>query len=64
MLKMNSSRLNAKGIKLWRNRAIKAIQKEMDQVDAMDVIEPIKPSDLSPTERERVLEHLLFLKEK
>jgi hypothetical protein len=53
-----------KGLKLWGNRAVQAIQKEMEQVHAMDVIEPIKPSDLSPTERERVLEYLMFLKEK
>lgn len=53
-----------KGLKLSGNRAIKAIKKKMEQVNAMDVIKPIKPSDMSPTERERVLEYFIFLNEK
>jgi hypothetical protein len=36
----------------------------MEQLDKMNVLEPINPSDLTPSERDKVLEYLMFLKEK
>jgi len=52
------------GLKLFGNRGLQAIRSEMEQFDKLDVIRPIKPSDLSTEERNRVLEYLMFLKEK
>ena len=53
-----------KGLKLFGDRGIQAIKKEMMQLDQMDTIAPVQPKDLSAEERDRVLEYLMFLKEK
>jgi len=53
-----------KGLKIWGNRGLAAVRKEMEQFDYMSVMDPVRPSDLSPEERDRVLEYLMFLKEK
>lgn len=52
------------GLKLFGNRGLQAIRSEMQQFHDLSVIEPVKPSDLTPTDRDRVLEYLMFLKEK
>jgi hypothetical protein len=52
------------GLKIFGDKGIQAIRDEMEQIDAMDVIEPINPRDLTSEERNRVLEYLMFLKEK
>jgi hypothetical protein len=53
-----------KGLKLFGNKGTEAVRKEMEQLDKMSVLEPINPSDLTLSEREKVLEYLMFLKEK
>jgi hypothetical protein len=53
-----------KGLKLFGNKGIEAIRKEMQQFEDLDVGEPINPQDLSMEQRERVLEYLMYLKEK
>jgi Reverse transcriptase (RNA-dependent DNA polymerase) len=53
-----------KGLKLFGNKGTEAVRKEMEQLDKMSVLEPISPSDLTLSEREKVLEYLMFLKEK
>jgi uncharacterized protein (UPF0332 family) len=53
-----------KGLKLFGDKGIEAVRKEMEQLDKMSVLEPVDPSHLAPSERERVLEYLMFLKEK
>jgi hypothetical protein len=47
-----------KGLKLFGNKGIEAIRKEMQQFEDLDVGEPINPHDLSMEQRERVLEYL------
>jgi hypothetical protein len=54
-----------KGLKLFGNKGIEAIQKEMQQFEDLDVGEPINPQDLSMMEqRGHVFEYLMYLKEK
>jgi hypothetical protein len=54
-----------KELKLFGNKEIEAIQKEMQQFEDLDVGEPINPQDLlSMDQREGVLEYLMYLKEK
>jgi hypothetical protein len=53
-----------KGLKLFGDKGTEAARKEMEQLDKTNVLEPINPSDLTPSEREKVLEYLMFLKEK
>ena len=53
-----------KGLKLFGDKGIEAVRKEMQQFEDLDVGEPINPQDLSMEQRERVLEYLMYLKEK
>jgi len=53
-----------KGLKIFRERGVDAVLKEMKQLDYMDVCEPVAPEDMSTQERKRALRYLMFLKEK
>jgi len=54
----------AKGIKIFGDRGVDAVLKEMKQLDYMDVVEPTHPEEMSHEEKKRALHYLMFLKQK
>jgi hypothetical protein len=53
-----------KGLKIFGDRGMEAIRKEMQQFEDVDAAEPVSPQNLTPEQRNKVLEYLMFLKEK
>jgi hypothetical protein len=53
-----------KGLRIFGDKGLQAIKKEMQQLHDCDVLTPVKPSDLTAEQRDRVLEYLMFLTEK
>ena len=52
------------GIKLWGERGVKAILKEMKQFHERNVVRPLRKEEISDEVRKRALGYLMFLKEK
>ena len=53
-----------KGIKLWGEKVVTAIMKEMKQFHDRNVVNPLKPKDITPVIRDKTLRYLMFLKQK
>jgi hypothetical protein len=53
-----------KGLKLYKERGVEAINKELSQLHLRDTFEPIHPNELNKEQHNHVLESHLFLKEK
>ena len=53
-----------KGIKVFGQKGIDAVSKEMQQFHDREVIIPKNPSQLTKEERHRALPYLMFLKDK
>ena len=53
-----------RGIKLFRQRGIDAVRKELKQMNDRNVAKPVSPESLTKEQRARALAYLMFLKEK
>jgi len=53
-----------KGIKIFGESGLEAIQKEMQQFNDRKVIIPVNPKDLSKQQKNRALNYLMFLRKK
>ena len=53
-----------KGLQIFGKEGADAIQKEMEQLHIMGVLIPQHKSSMTPQERKRVLQYLMFLKRK
>ena len=53
-----------KGVKIWGENGVMSIYKEMEQFHDRNVMNPLLPSEITDTIRERALGYLLFLKKK
>ena len=53
-----------RGIKLFRERGIAAVKKELQQMNDRAVVKPVSPQLLTKEQRARALAYLMFLKEK
>lgn len=53
-----------KGIRLWGERDVAAIMKEMKQFYDRNVAKPLKPEDITPDIRQKALGYLMFLKQR
>ena len=53
-----------KGVKMWGEKEVDAIIREMKQFHDRNVVRPIKPTDITPEIKKRALGYLMFLKEK
>ena len=53
-----------KGLKVWKERAEKAITKELGQLHYCDTFEPVVFDQLEEEERKKIIESHLFLKQK
>jgi hypothetical protein len=40
-----------KGLKIFGNKGMEVVRKEMEQLDKLNVLEPVNPSDITPSER-------------
>jgi hypothetical protein len=52
------------GLRLFRQRGIDAVLKEVQQLHDKDVLEPMDPSKLIKEDKKPALSYLMFLKEK
>ena len=53
-----------KGLKIFKERGVAASEKELDQLHNRECFEPISISDLTPSERSKAQEALMFLTKK
>ena len=53
-----------KGLKVFSDRGLAAIQKEMQQFHNLDVITPLNVKNMTKQQKSRALSYLMFLKEK
>ena len=53
-----------RGIKIWGEKGVDAIIKETKQFHDRNVVNPLKPEDITPDIREKALGYLMFLKQK
>ena len=53
-----------KGLKLFGDEGVQAVRKEVQQLHDVNALQPLHPKDLSVKQRSRVLEYLMFLKQK
>lgn len=53
-----------KGLRIWGEQAVKAVQKEMKQFHNQVIMCPIDPKAMNQTDKRNALAYLMFLKEK
>ena len=52
------------GLKLFQERGVNAVKKELLQLHTREVVKPVHPSNMTREQRVRALAYLMFLKEK
>ena len=63
-LNMGQQHLLAKGLKVWKDKAVAAARKEMDQLNTRGTFDPILPSQCTPEELKKAQVALMFVTEK
>ena len=53
-----------KGIKMWGEKGVNAIIKKMKQFRDRNVVNPLKPKDITAEIKKKALGYLMFLKQK
>ena len=53
-----------KVLKLFKEKGLQELHKEINQLDYRDVIEPTSPEDMTKEDKNRALQYLILLKQK